>query len=195
MTVQRIGVLGGTFDPVHNGHLQAALAAQRFLELDRLLFIPAGDPWQKHTVATAAQRAEMLGLAIQGHPGFELDRTEIERSGPTYTVDTLQSLRERFARDDLFFILGSDALAGIGSWKESSRLFELAKFAVLERPGHAIDLSVAPTGAVLVVPEAMPETSSTECREMIAAGSLSEAPIPESVIEYIRDNQLYRSAA
>ena len=195
MPAVRLGVLGGTFDPIHNGHLLAAQSAQTFLNLDRVLFIPAGDPWQKTTVASAQQRLEMTELAIAGNPSFSISSIDIDRAGPTYTVDTLTNLTTQFDGADLYFICGSDAFNGVSSWRDSHRLFELATFAVLERPGHPIDLTSAPASAVVVIPEEMPDTSSTECREMIAAGLLAEAPVPPAVADYIRTHNLYWSAA
>lgn len=195
MPAARLGVLGGTFDPIHNGHLQAAHAARHFLKLDRVLFVPAGDPWQKSAFATPQQRFEMTQAAINGIEGFEASSIDIEREGPTYTVDTLLDLKLKFPDSELFFVLGSDAFNGIRTWRDYNRLAELATFAVLERPGYPIDFSALPKSSVSVIPEHMPDTSSTECREMIASGLLEEAPIPEVVADYIGANNLYRSRA
>lgn len=195
MTASRLGVLGGTFDPIHNGHLLAAAAAKSFLNLDEVLFVPAGDPWQKRTVATPAQRLEMTELAVAGTNGFRISKVDIARPGASYTIDTLSELRSQNAGAEVFFILGSDSFNSLPTWKNFERLFELATFAVLERPGYEIDFSVAPSGAVVVIPARMLNTSSTECREMIAQGRIDEAPIPAAVADFIKAHRLYRSAA
>jgi len=126
---QRIGILGGTFDPIHFGHLNAASKVASRLELDQVLFIPAGQPWRKQTVhANAQHRLAMVSLAIEGDDRFAVSRIDIDREGPTYTIDTLRELRsmEQYATADLFFITGADAIAEIDTWKDHEQLAELA---------------------------------------------------------------------
>src|SRR4051795_10895116 len=135
--------MGGTFDPVHNGHLVAASEVAALFELDEVVFVPTGQPWQKshRDVAPAEHRYLMTVVATAANPRFTVSRVDIERDGPTYTVDTLRDLRaERGEGVDLFFITGADALAQILGWKSSAEVFELAHFVGVTRPGHALSI-------------------------------------------------------
>src|SRR5262249_47433910 len=127
---RRIGVMGGTFDPIHHGHLVAASEVSHRFELDQVLFVPTGEPWQKtaRTVSPAEDRSLMTVVATASNPQFSVDRADIERPGATYTVDTLRDLRARYPDAELFFITGADALAHILSWHKVEELFELAHF-------------------------------------------------------------------
>lgn len=211
----RIGVFGGTFDPVHNGHLVLAEAARREFALDRVLFIPAAQPPHKlgEPVTAFAHRAAMLELALSGHPVFELDRMEQQRPGPSYSVDTL---RELSCRPDLpgrlYFIIGSDAFAEITTWKNFRELFRYADFLVAERPdtapGHLNDFLSRlpgfthdsesdcrhhPFGATLypLPVDAFP-VSATTIRRKVRAGEPITDLVPAPVAAYIREHQLYR---
>ena len=139
--IEKIGILGGTFDPVHNGHLVKAGEALERLELDRVLFMVAGDPWMKRetgqTVSPAHHRLEMVRLAVAGDPAFVTDDREVRRPGPTYTVDTLDELAAGHHGADLFLLLGSDTLASLRDWHMPRRVLELAQVVVLDRPGTA----------------------------------------------------------
>ena len=188
----RRGILGGTFDPPHLGHLYAGEAAYRHLGLDIVTFIPAGAPWQKadEQISPGEHRREMTRLAIQDAAYFEADDRELRRDGWTYTVDTLAE----FPADDLVLILGSDAAAGFQTWREPDRIAELAEIAVVPRPGHGRD---AVDGAVsqyhwIDGPEL--GISSTSLRARVAAGLSIRFLVPEPVAAYIAEHGLYRSA-
>ena len=135
----RLGVLGGTFDPVHIGHLAMAEEARLQFSLDRVLFVPVGQPWLKEgqPLSEARHRVEMVRLAVSSNPHFEVCLEEVERSGPTYKIDTLEALQQRYVHaSGLFFILGSDAMEQFHLWKEPERLLDLCQWVVVERPGH-----------------------------------------------------------
>ena len=135
----RVGILGGTFDPVHLGHLTLAEEARVQLNLDQVLFIPAGQPWLKEgqQLSPAKDRLQMVRLAVASNPHFRVSAAEVERSGPTYTVDTLKALKDLLDLDtELFFILGLDAMEHFSRWKEPESLLEMCQWAVVERPGH-----------------------------------------------------------
>ena len=136
----RLGVMGGTFDPIHHGHLVAASEVQSLLGLDEVVFVPTGEPWQKEgrDVAPAEHRYLMTVVATASNPRFTVSRVDIDRGGPTYTIDTLRDLHAQRPDAELFFITGADALAQILSWKDSDELFELAQFIGVTRPGYEL---------------------------------------------------------
>ena len=138
---RRIGVMGGTFDPIHHGHLVAASEVAHHFELDEVIFVPTGRPWQKSNVSPSEHRYLMTVIATASNPRFAVSRVDIDRSGPTYTVDTLRDLREQYPDADLFFISGADAVEQIVSWKDVDKLWELAHFIAVSRPGHELSLS------------------------------------------------------
>jgi nicotinate-nucleotide adenylyltransferase len=139
----RLGVMGGTFDPIHHGHLVAASEAQSLFGLDEVVFVPTGEPWQKQgrDVAPAEHRYLMTVVATASNPRFTVSRVDIDRDGPTYTIDTLRDLHAQRPDDELFFITGADALAQILSWKDSDELFDLARFIGVTRPGYELSES------------------------------------------------------
>lgn len=189
----RIGVFGGTFDPIHNGHLKAAQEAALKLGLVRVLFVPTADSWQKQSVTAAHHRVAMLKLALQSHPLFELDLTDVNRGGATYTVDTLRELKAKYSNDELFFILGADSYATIGTWKDSEALPALAKFAVVTRPGF--DLPAQGSDQIEIVSIEALNLSATEVREACESGFDISHLVPAEVANYIEINNLYEVKA
>ena len=196
--VTRLGVLGGSFDPIHNGHLVAAKRAAQELGLSKVLFVPAGNQWQKSqsgkTQTAAGHRLAMTALAIDGEPLFQLSDIDVLRGGATYTVDTLTQLNSEYPNAELFFILGADAIAGIESWKEPERLFQLATFVAVSRPGYQLTVPQKYAGQVKKIEIDALDISSTECRDMAEAGQSLSGLVPDAVITYIRENHLYQEA-
>jgi nicotinate-nucleotide adenylyltransferase len=191
---KRIGVMGGTFDPVHNGHLVAASEVSHRLGLDRVLFVPTGQPWQKggRAVSPAEDRYLMTVVATASNPRFLVDRADVDRPGATYTVDTLRELRNRYPGTDLFFITGADALAQILSWYKVEELFELAHFVGVTRPGYQLVGEHLPKGAVTLVEVPALAISSTECRDRVRDGRPVWYLVPDGVVQYISKRCLYR---
>ena len=148
--VRRLGVMGGTFDPIHHGHLVAASEVQAYFDLDEVIFVPTGQPWQKtdRDVSPPEDRYLMTVIATASNPRFTVSRVDLDRGGPTYTIDTLTDLAKVHPEADLFFITGADALAQILSWKAVDELFELAQFVGVNRPGHELSGDGLPAGRV-----------------------------------------------
>lgn len=202
MTARRVGVLGGTFDPIHCGHLAAATAVADACHLDLVVFVPAGQPWHRAAppVATGEQRAAMVALAIADDPRFILSTVDLERTGPTYTVDTLRSLRAAFEADhpgtlaEWTFITGADALMEMGTWKDPARIARLAHVVGVHRPGHRIGIPPLPEGSWGIVEIPGIDVSSTQVRRLLAAGESVAGLVPDPVLAYIRDQGLYRRA-
>lgn len=199
--LRRLGVLGGTFDPVHLGHLILGQQALEQLGLDRVLFVPAANQWRKsgREITPAAQRLEMVRLAVADNPLFEASSIEIDRGGPSYTADTLEQLRGELPGIDLFFIVGQDALEDLPYWRDPGRILRLAKLAVAARPGHAWRvpsslLQVAPDAPERVARVEMPllEISGTQLRGRVQRGLSVRYFVPAAVEAYIRDHGLYR---
>jgi nicotinate-nucleotide adenylyltransferase len=191
----RLGVLGGTFDPPHIAHLIFAEQAREQLGLDRVLFIPAGDPWRKagRDITPAASRLEMVRLAVADNPAFEADDCEVSRAGPTYTVDTLRSLKQRLhAQDEIFFLVGQDALADIPFWQDPSGIAELAMIVVAPRQGVE-DPPELPFQTDRLAYVVMPflDISSTALRERARRGQSLRYFVPPAVEAYIRENKVY----
>jgi nicotinate-nucleotide adenylyltransferase len=189
--MERVGILGGTFDPVHTGHVVAAAGARHALDLDRVLLVVAADPWQKrgHVVAAAADRLAMVEAAIEGIDGVEASALEIERGGPSYTVDTLAAL----TRPDraLFLIVGADTVGLLPSWHRAGDLAALATLAVVERAGIPAE---PPTDLPfraerIVIPRL--DISSTDLRARIAAGTPVDGLIPPAAVRVLRERRLY----
>ena len=195
----RLGVLGGTFDPVHHGHLVLAERAREQLKLGKVLWLPAGDPWRKaeRQVAAAKHRVEMVRRAISGSGEFELSTLEIEREGPTYTVDTLAALGDQYPGDELFFLLGQDALEDVLNWRDPERLIALATLAVAARgeerrsPAALDRLVPGLSGRVTWIEMLRLEISATELRRRAAAGQSLRYVTPDAVATYIREQRLY----
>jgi nicotinate-nucleotide adenylyltransferase len=186
---ERLGIMGGTFDPVHIAHLVAAVEARYSLALDRTLFVVAGDPWQKsgQVVAPAEARFEMVSAAIAGLAGMEASRLELDRDGPTYTIDTVEALGS--AARDLFLIVGSDVASNMNTWHRAEELRARVTLAVLTREGHPC---TGPAGWNTVEVE-MPrlDVSSTDIRERCAAGRPIDVLVPPSAVRVLRSYGLY----
>jgi nicotinate-nucleotide adenylyltransferase len=191
----RIGVMGGTFDPIHHGHLVAASEVANLFELDEVVFVPTGEPWQKdgRRVAEAEDRYLMTVIATASNPRFRVSRIEIDRPGPTYTIDTLREMREIYGSGtDLFFITGADALAQLLTWRDSEELFSLAHFIGVTRPGHHLTDPGLPEGGVSLVEVPALAISSTDCRARVAKGDPIWYMVPDGVVRYIDKRELYR---
>ncbi|WP_138275490.1 nicotinate-nucleotide adenylyltransferase [Rhodoluna limnophila] len=191
MSHARLGVMGGTFDPIHYGHLVAANEVAFALNLDHVVFVPAGQPWQKGSVSDAAHRFEMTRLAIEGNPDFSVSRVDVDRSGATYAVDTVADIASENPDAELFFITGADALADIFSWKDPERLLKLAKFIGVSRPGHKLSVPRGAEDVVTLVEVSALAISSTDIREKVRQGKPIRYLLPDSVIEYITEHRLY----
>lgn len=197
----KIGILGGTFDPVHNGHIKVAEAVKTQLDLAKVVFVPAGQPWLKSgsPVSAAEHRVEMVRLAIDGHPGFELSLVEIDRPGPSYTVDTIKELHAKLgAGDALFFILGWDSLAQLPRWKEPARFIELCHLVAVPRPGCKLpDLKELETlvpglsSRLVLLDKPEIDVSATQIRRRVAEGLSIRGLVPIPVTGYIKTHKLY----
>lgn len=187
---RRTGVLGGTFDPPHIGHLVTADRVREALDLDEVVLMVAGDPWQKHdrVQAPAADRIDMVAAAVEGAPFLRVGRDEVDRDGPTYTVDTLEAMVAADPTAELFLVLGSDAAAGIGTWHRAERVLELATLVVVDRPGA--DARVDVDCERVDVPSL--DVSSTEVRARLRAGRSVRFLVPEAVVAVIDGRGLYR---
>jgi nicotinate-nucleotide adenylyltransferase len=194
---RRIGVMGGTFDPVHNGHLVAASEVASRFALEEVVFVPTGQPWQKtHApVSPAEDRYLMTVIATASNPRFSVSRVDIDRAGPTYTIDTLHDLLDRFGADvEMFFITGADALAAIIGWHRADELFELAHFVGVTRPGHTLSDPGFPAGGVTLIEVPALAISSTDCRARVRAGEPVWYLVPDGVVQYISKRGLYSEA-
>lgn len=198
----RRGILGGTFDPIHTGHLILAQEVQWRLGLDEIWFLPAGEPWMKRgePLTHKDHRKAMVELAIAGNPTFRLSTAELDRPGDTYTVETLEELRsDQLKGDDVMFIMGVDTFNSLPRWKDPARILELVRLVVALRPGYgrmdpkeleAIDPTAGERVMTLEVP--LIEISGTELRRRAAAGEPIHYLVPDGVREYIENNSLYR---
>ncbi len=192
--LKRIGIFGGTFDPVHNAHVALARVAREQLHLDEVLWIPAGRPSQKtRELAPAADREAMVRLAIAGEPGFTLDRSELRRHGTSYTLDTVRELQSAAADTEWVLIIGQDQYAGLHTWRDWRELLGLVTLAIANRPGAklVVDAEVA-ARAHHVVMLPMMDISSTEIRARIARGEPVDDVVPAAVARYIESHRLYR---
>ena len=192
--------MGGTFDPIHHGHLVAASEVQSWFDLDQVVFVPTGEPWQKadRKVSPAEHRYLMTVIATAANPRFEVSRVDIDRHGPTYTIDTLRELREQMPDADLYFITGADAMAAILTWRDHDELFDLAHFVGCTRPGHEMDeqtlAGLPPEKTTLVEIPAL-AISSTDCRGRVGKGEPVWYLVPDGVVQYIGKHDLYRKDA
>ncbi|SDQ05310.1 nicotinate-nucleotide adenylyltransferase [Quadrisphaera sp. DSM 44207] len=189
----RLGVMGGTFDPVHHGHLVAASEVAARYGLDEVVFVPTGEPWQKsaRAVSPAEHRYLMTVVATASNPQFTVSRVDVDRPGPTYTIDTLRDLQRLRPGAELFFITGADALAQILSWKDAERLFDLAHLVGVTRPGHDLSLSGLPPERVSQLQVPALAISSSDCRARVAAGLPVWYLVPDGVVQYIAKHRLY----
>ncbi len=190
----RLGVMGGTFDPIHHGHLVAASEAAHLLELDEVVFVPTGQPYRKDvsTVTPAEHRYLMTVVATASNPRFTVSRVDVDRDGPTYTRDTLRDLRAQRPDDEMFFITGADALAQILSWEGVEELWELAHFVGVTRPGHLLSDDGLPQDKVSLLEVPAMAISSTDCRQRTASGEPVWYLVPDGVVQYIGKYHLYR---
>jgi nicotinate-nucleotide adenylyltransferase len=198
MMQRRIGLMGGTFDPIHHGHLVAAEEARWRFDLDTVLFIPTGQPWQKPVgVSPAEDRYRMTVIATASNPAFAVSRIEMEHPGPTYTVDTLRRLRADLGEDArLFFITGADAVLHILTWKDRDEVLALAEFIAATRPGYDLERLTErlPLARERLHPLEIPmlAISSTELRARVARGQPIQYLVPDGVAEYVTERGLYR---
>ncbi|GAA4526443.1 nicotinate-nucleotide adenylyltransferase [Brachybacterium paraconglomeratum] len=190
---RRIGVMGGTFDPIHHGHLVAASEVQSVFALDEVIFVPTGRPWQKEDreISDPEDRYLMTVVATAANPVFTVSRVDIDRPGATYTIDTLRDLHREQPTADLFFITGADALQNILTWKDTEEIFELAHFVGVTRPGHELDTSGLPEDGVTLIEVPAMAISSTDCRTRVAAGAPVWYLVPDGVVQYINKYALY----
>jgi len=192
---KRVGVMGGTFDPIHHGHLVAASEVGHAFTLDEVIFVPTGQPWQKNgrKVAPGEDRYLMTVIATASNPRFSVSRVDIDRPGETYTIDTLRDLRaQRGADVEFFFITGADALAKMISWRDTDELFSLAHFVGCTRPGHRLSTASLPSEGVSLIEIPALAISSTECRERVRAGQPIWYLVPDGIVQYISKRGLYR---
>ncbi|MCL2140220.1 MAG: nicotinate-nucleotide adenylyltransferase [Dehalococcoidia bacterium] len=195
-----VAILGGTFDPIHNGHLKVAEEVSKHLSA-KVIFIPAGQPWLKAELKISApkDRVEMIRRAIDGDARYSLSTVEIERLGPTYTIDTIRQIQERLGpSDEVFFILGYDNFLNLSQWHEADALTKLCQFVVVPRCGYKeIDLSTLDTALpalaqrVIMMAQPLIDISASNIRDRISKGLSVEHLVPATVAEYIRDKYLY----
>ena len=193
----RLGLMGGTFDPIHLGHLLAAEEALARCQLDEVLFVPAGRPWMKDGggVSPAHHRMNMTTLAVAYNPRFSVSSIEVDREGPTYTVDTLEELRDEDCSRELFLIVGADSVAQMDRWKQPEKIRELCTIVAVPRPGYdPVAASNEPEGSSRVIYLDVPlaAISATEVRERVSKGLPVRGCVPEAVEEYIQRHGLYQ---
>lgn len=187
----RLGVMGGTFDPIHHGHLVAASEAAKSLDLDEVVFVPTGQPWQKAAVSAAESRYEMTVIATASNPRFTVSRVDIDRGGTTYTIDTLRDIHAARPDSELYFISGADAITQILTWKDVDELWELAHFVAVTRPGHVLSHGDLPRGDVSLLEVPALAISSTDCRDRVRRGYPVWYLVPDGVVQYIAKHRLY----
>jgi nicotinate-nucleotide adenylyltransferase len=193
----RLGVMGGTFDPIHHGHLVAASEVQTRFGLDEVVFVPTGQPWQKdeREVSPAEHRYLMTVVATASNPRFTVSRVDIDRPGPTFTIDTLRDLRGQRPDAELFFITGADALAQILSWKDADELFDLAHFVGVTRPGYVLSESGLPADRVSLQEVPAMAISSTDCRARVERAEPVWYLVPDGVVQYVNKYRLYAAGS
>ena len=186
--------MGGTFDPIHNGHLVAASEVAAEYDLDEVVFVPTGQPWQKadRDVTPAEMRYLMTVIATASNPRFTVSRVDIDRGGPTYTIDTLRDLQAERPEAELFFITGADAMSQILGWKDADELWNLAHFVGVTRPGHQMPEVAQDSSSELQIPAL--SISSTDCRARVAAGKPVWYLVPDGVVQYIAKYGLYTAS-
>ena len=187
--------MGGTFDPIHHGHLVAASEVQARFDLEEVVFVPTGQPYEKGRVSPAEDRYLMTVIATASNPRFHVSRADIDRDGPTYTVDTLRDMRAVFGSDaELYFITGADALARILSWRDALEMLTMAHFVGVTRPGFELSDDHLPKDAVTLVEVPAMAISSSDCRQRVAAGKPVWYLVPDGVVQYINKRGLYRGS-
>ncbi|GIE82631.1 putative nicotinate-nucleotide adenylyltransferase [Actinoplanes philippinensis] len=187
--------MGGTFDPIHHGHLVAASEVQARFDLDEVMFVPTGQPYEKGRVSPAEDRYLMTVVATASNPRFHVSRADIDRDGPTYTVDTLRDMRAVYGQSaELYFITGADALARIMSWKDAMTMLGLAHFIGVTRPGFELSNEHLPADSVTLVEVPAMAISSSDCRNRVATGLPVWYLVPDGVVQYINKRGLYRDS-
>ena len=194
MDSARIGIMGGTFDPIHHGHLVAASEVADRFALDEVVFVPTGQPWQKADipVSPAEDRYLMTVIATASNPRFQVSRVDVDRPGPTYAVDTLRDLHAVYGQAELYFITGADALARILSWKDTDQIFAMAHLVGVTRPGFELSGDHLPEDAVSLIEVPAMAISSSDCRARVAEGKPVWYLVPDGVVQYIAKRRLYR---
>lgn len=190
---RRVGIMGGTFDPIHHGHLSAASEVAGRFGLDEVLFVPTGQPWQKQerSVSPAEHRYLMTVIATASNPRFLVSRVDIDRAGPTYAVDTIADIEAQQPDAELFFITGADALSSILTWKQSEQLLSMAHFVGVTRPGYVLSGDHLPANAATLVDVPAMAISSTVCRARVSQGQPVWYLVPDGVVQYINKHGLY----
>ena len=186
--------MGGTFDPIHHGHLVAASEVAQNYDLDEVIFVPTGSPWMKTDVSSGEHRYLMTVIATAANPRFTVSRVDIDREGPTYTVDTLRDIKRQRPDAELYFISGADAIAQIFEWKDHDELWDLAKFVAVSRPGHALSVRGLPEHSVSSMEVPALAISSSDCRDRVNRGYPVWYLVPDGVVQYISKHHLYRGA-
>ena len=188
--------MGGTFDPIHHGHLVAASEVQARFDLDEVVFVPTGEPYQKdNRVSPAEDRYLMTVIATASNPRFHVSRADIDRDGPTYTIDTLRDMRAVYGSDaSLYFITGADALSRILSWKNALEMLSIAHFVGVTRPGFDLTDDHLPEDTVTLVEVPAMAISSTACRQRVVEGKPVWYLVPDGVVQYIAKRGLYRGS-
>jgi nicotinate-nucleotide adenylyltransferase len=189
----KIGIMGGTFDPIHHGHLVAASEVAQSFGLDEVIFVPTGQPYQKPGATESEHRYLMTVIATAANPRFTVSRVDIDRLGPTYTIDTLRDIRAQRPDAELYFISGADAIAQILDWKDVRELWSLAHFVAVSRPGHSLTISGLPESEVSLLEVPALAISSTDCRSRVSRGFPVWYLVPDGVVQYISKHHLYRS--
>jgi nicotinate-nucleotide adenylyltransferase len=194
VSAQRVGIMGGTFDPIHHGHLVAASEVATLFDLEEVIFVPTGEPWQKseRRVSPAEHRYLMTVIATASNPRFWVSRVDIDRGGPTYTIDTIRDIEQQRPGAEFFFITGADALGQILSWKDAEETLRRAQFVGVTRPGYELSDAHLPTDAVTLLDVPAMAISSSDCRRRVAAGQPVWYLVPDGVVQYINKHRLYR---
>ena len=193
--MRRVGIMGGTFDPIHHGHLVAASEVQARFDLDEVVFVPTGQPYEKGKVSPAEDRYLMTVIATASNPRFHVSRADIDRDGPTYTVDTLRDMRAIYGSDtQLYFITGADALARILGWKDALEMLTMAHFVGVTRPGFELTDDHLPDDSVTLVEVPAMAISSSACRARVSSGEPVWYLVPDGVVQYINKRGLYRGS-
>jgi nicotinate-nucleotide adenylyltransferase len=192
----RVGIMGGTFDPIHHGHLVAASEVATLYDLDEVIFVPTGEPWQKseREVSPAEHRYLMTVIATASNPRFWVSRVDIDREGPTYTIDTIVDIAAQRPGAELFFITGADALAQILSWKRAEDALRMAHFVGVTRPGYELSDDHLPIDSVRLLDVPAMAISSSDCRARVADGRPVWYLVPDGVVQYINKHRLYRAS-
>jgi nicotinate-nucleotide adenylyltransferase len=191
---QRVGIMGGTFDPIHHGHLVAASEVQALFGLDEVIFVPTSEPWQKseRRVSTAEHRYLMAVIATASNPRFWVSRVDIDRHGPTYTIDTIRDIGAQRPGAELYFITGADALNQILSWRDADDVLKLARFVGVTRPGYELTDAHLPVDSAMLLDVPAMAISSSDCRARVSQGRPVWYLVPDGVVQYINKHRLYQ---